>query len=113
VRVEDQGRLTVANAGHPPPYINGAETAFAGSMPLGMVEEAAYAQSHIEMRVGDEAVLVTDGIAEAQNAQHALLGFSRVESLLREGASAKHVAEVAQEFGQADDLTVISIARAS
>lgn len=113
VRVEEQGRLTLANAGHPPPYMNGAETAFSGSMPLGLVEDAAYEQSRIEMRVGDEAVLVTDGIAEAQNAQHVLLGFPRVESLLREGASMKHVADVAQEYGQADDLTVISIARAS
>jgi hypothetical protein len=113
VLVEEQGRLTVANAGHPPPYMNGTETAFPGSMPLGMVEDAAYEQSRIEMRVGDEAVLVTDGVAEAQNAQHVLLGFPRVESLLREGASMKHVADVAQEYGQADDLTVISIARAS
>ncbi len=113
VRVEEQGRLTLANAGHPPPYMNGAETAFSGSMPLGLLEDAAYEQTRIEMRVGDEAVLVTDGIAEAQNAQHVLLGFPRVESLLREGASMKHVADVAQEYGQADDLTVISIARAS
>jgi hypothetical protein len=112
VRVDEQGRLTVANAGHPPPYLNGAETAFPGSMPLGMMEDAAYEQSAIDMRVGDETVLVTDGVAEAQNAQHVLLGFPRVESLLREGASPKHVAEVAQEFGQADDLTIISLARA-
>ena len=65
------------------------------------------------MRVGDQAVLVTDGVAEAQNEQHVLLGFPRVESLLRGGASAKHMAQVAQEYGQTDDLTVISIARAS
>jgi hypothetical protein len=32
--------------------------------------------------------------------------------LLREGAKPKQVAEVAQQHGQADDLTVISIARA-
>jgi stage II sporulation SpoE-like protein len=112
VRVGEQGRLTVANAGHPPPYLNGSETAFKGSMPLGMVEDAAYEQTSLEMRVGDEAVLVTDGVAEAQNEKHVLLGFPRVESLLREGATAKHVAEVAQQHGQADDLTVISIARA-
>jgi len=112
VRVEEQGRLTLANAGHPPPYMNGAETAFPGSMPLGLVEDAVYEQTSIEMRVGDAAVLVTDGVAEAQNEQHTLLGFPRVESLLREGASAKHLAEVAQRHGQADDRTIISIARA-
>ena len=112
VRVEEQGCLTLANAGHPPPYINGAETPFPGSVPLGVLEDAAYDPANLQMRVGDEAVLVTDGIAEAQNAQHILLGFPRVESLLREGAKPKQVAEVAQQHGQADDLTVISIARA-
>jgi hypothetical protein len=112
VRFGEQGMLSVANAGHPPPYINGSEMAFKGSMPLGMIEDAAYEQTSLEMLVGDEAVLVTDGVAEAQNKQHVLLGFQRVESMLREGASARRVAEVAQEHGQADDLTVISIARA-
>jgi hypothetical protein len=112
VRVDEQGSLTLANAGHPPPYINGAETAFPGSVPLGVLEIAAYDQTSLQMHVGDEAVLVTDGIAEAQNAQRILLGFPSVESLLREGAKPKQVAEVAQQHGQADDLTVISIARA-
>jgi serine phosphatase RsbU (regulator of sigma subunit) len=112
VRVEEQGRLTLANAGHPPPYLNGLEFPFAGSVPLGLVETAAYEQTHLEMRAGDVVMLLTDGIAEAQNQQRVLLGFSRVESMLREGASAKHVAEIAQQHGQADDLTVISIARA-
>ena len=112
VRVEERGRLTLANAGHPPPYLNGVEMFFPGSMPLGVVAEADYEQTILQMGVGDAAVLLTDGIAEAQNAQKVLLGFARVESLLREGATAKHVAEVAQKHGQADDLTVISIARA-
>ena len=112
VRVEERGRLALANAGHPPPYINGTEIASLGSMPLGLVEIAVYEQTSIQMRVGDSAVFVTDGVAEAQNEKRILLGFARVESMLRDGASAKHVAEVAQEYGQADDLTVISIARA-
>ena len=65
----------------------------------------------LEMRAGDRALLLTDGIAEARNARGVLFGFSRVESLLREGASAWTVAEMAQQHGQNDDLTVISIAR--
>ena len=48
-------------------------------------------------------VLLTDGIAEAQDAKHVLLGFTRVESLLRDGASAHTVAETAQQFGQQDE----------
>lgn len=111
VRLDANGELTIANAGHPSPYINGAEIPFAGSVPLGLVPESTYAQANVEMQQGDVAILMTDGVAEAQDAQRVLLGFSRVESLLREGADAKTVANTAQEFGQQDDLTVISIAR--
>ena len=112
VRLEEQGRLTLANAGHPPPYLNGAEAAFPGSVPLGLVENTAYLQTNIQMRAGDEVMLITDGIPEAQNAQRVLLGFPRVESLLRGGATARFIADTAQQHGQSDDLTVIRIALA-
>ena len=111
VRVEEHGSLTIANAGHPPPYLNGTEVAFRGSMPLGLVESSAYEQTGIQMRADDVLMMLTDGVAEAQNEQRVLLGFPRVESLLRGGATARHVAETAQQYGQNDDLTVISIAR--
>jgi serine phosphatase RsbU (regulator of sigma subunit) len=111
VRLDDEGQLTLANAGHLPPYLNGAEVPIAGSMPLGLIESAAYEQTTLEMHPGDVAVLLTDGIAEAQNEQKELFGFSRVESLLREGATARNVADAAQQHGQNDDLTVISLTR--
>jgi hypothetical protein len=111
VRLEDGGRLVLANAGHPPPYLNGRELPFEGSMPLGLDETATYEQTSLEMAAGDVAVLLTDGIVEAQNEQRELLGFLRVERLLLEGSSARTVADTAQEHGQNDDLTVIGITR--
>ena len=103
--------MVLANAGHPPPYLNGRELPFAGSMPLGLDETATYEQTSLEMVAGDVAVLLTDGVVEAQNEQRELLGFLRVERLLLEGSSAKVVADTAQEHGQNDDLTVIGITR--
>ena len=113
VRLEDRGRLSLANAGHLPPYCNGKEIALAGSLPLAMVEDAAYTQSTLEMSAGDVVVLLTDGIAEAQNEQRVLLGFTRVETMLRQGATAAGLADAAQHHGQNDDMTVISVARAA
>jgi hypothetical protein len=107
----DNGLLTLANAGHLPPYVNGSEIALAGSLPLGLVESASYSPTCLEMRAGDRLILLTDGIPEARNQQGMLLGFPKVESLLRDGANAHTIAETAQHFGQDDDLTVISIAR--
>ena len=111
VRLEEGGQILLGSAGHPPPYLNGAEIPFAGSMPLGMIENAVYTQAKLDIRAGDRVVLVTDGIPEARNERGVLLGFSRVESLVREGATARTVADAAQHHGQNDDLTVISIAR--
>jgi hypothetical protein len=111
VRLEEGGRLALANAGHPPPFLNGTELSFPGSMPLGVVETSDYAQVALEMGAGDRAVLLTDGVPEARNEQGALLGFPQIESLLRGGADVQALVEAAQQYGQNDDLTVISIAR--
>jgi hypothetical protein len=111
VRLDDDRQLTLANAGHLPPYLNGTEVPFAGSTPLGLTQTAAYGQSSLQMRAGDRLLLLTDGIPEARNDQWVLLGFPRVETLLKEGASARTVADAAQQHGQNDDITVISISR--
>ena len=111
VRVDDGGRMTLGNGGHLPPYLNGNEIPFPGSVPLGLAESAEYAQRSMEMLIDDRAVLLTDGVPEARDEKGALLGFSRVGALLRDGATAKEIADTAQQHGQNDDLTVISIAR--
>jgi len=111
LRLEPEGRLALANAGHPPPYLNGTEFCLPGSIPLGLTETAIYTQSSLELRTGDRAVLLTDGVPEARNQTGVLLGFPGVESLLRQGANVHAVAQAAQQHGQDDDLTVISIAR--
>jgi hypothetical protein len=110
-RFEKAARVVLASAGHPAPYLNAREIAVAGSMPLGLMETATYEQINVEMGAGDRVVLITDGIPEAQNEQRTLLGFAHVESLLREGASARLVAEAALRQGQQDDITVISMVR--
>jgi hypothetical protein len=113
IRLEADGRVTLANAGHLPPYRNGMEVSFAGSLPLGLSTDVVYEQSAFVMQDGDRLFLLTDGIVEAQNQAGELLGFPRVESMLREGATAHALAEAAQELGQADDITAIRIERAS
>lgn len=111
VRLDEHGWLALANAGHPTPYLNGVEVPFAGSLPLGLVEDVAYADTKLEMNGRDRMMLLTDGIPEARNAKGELLGFARVERLARDGAAVREVAESAQRHGQEDDLTVIGIAR--
>jgi len=114
-RLEDYGKLTFANAGHLPPYQNGAELAFSGSLPLAMSETTSYEQTTLDLRLGDGLVLMTDGVAEAQNeakdGHRVLFGFTRIESMLSANATAKTLADSAQQHGQNDDITVLSVAR--
>lgn len=112
-RLELSGRITLANAGHLPPWLNGTEVAFTGSLPLGLVASAAPEQAMLQMSHGDRLTLITDGVVEARDAQGTLFGFDRAQSFMDRGASPLALADAATHHGQDDDLTVISILRTS
>ena len=111
VRLDPVGHVVLANAGHLPPWLNGSEISFAGSLPLGIAASAAPEEVTLEMRPADRLTLTTDGVVEARDAQGALFGFERIEALLRQNAAPLVLAEAAIGHGQDDDLTVISILR--
>jgi serine phosphatase RsbU (regulator of sigma subunit) len=111
VRLGPTGRVALANAGHLPPWLNGAEIALPGSLPLSLLAAAAPEQAAFEMRPGDRLTLITDGVVEARDAQGALFGFERARSLADQKAAALALADAAMQFGQDDDVTVISILR--
>jgi serine phosphatase RsbU (regulator of sigma subunit) len=48
-------------------------------------------------------------VVEAQNAKGELFGFERAKAMSRE--SAAEIAKAAVEFGQSDDITVVTIER--
>jgi hypothetical protein len=102
------GQLTVANAGHPSPYVDGRELAVEAGLPLGIVADATYeeAVSH-----GSSITLISDGVVEAENAQRELFGFER--SLEISKRSAQDIAEAARAWGQTDDITVVTVRRRS
>jgi hypothetical protein len=58
-------------------------------------------------------MLVSDGVAEATDADRQLFGFDRVQELLQTGKSASEVASAAQRFGQEDDISIITVTRSS
>ncbi len=64
-----------------------------------------------ELKEGDRLALLSDGVAEATNADGQLFGFEAVEGLMRRAGSAKEVADAARAFGQEDDISVIFVTR--
>lgn len=111
LRFLPDGVVELANAGHLPPYLNGVEMQIEGALPLGIIGGITYPETSFRLDPGDSLMLMSDGIAEAQNAQGKLFGFERTEQLLRGAASPAEIADAAKDFGQADDILVLRIQR--
>jgi hypothetical protein len=103
------GGVMIANAGQLVPYRNGEEIPISPALPLGIEANADWPELRIEMAPGDRLLWVSDGVVEARNGKGNLLGFGRAQELATR--SAGEIAEAAQQFGQEDDITVISITR--
>jgi hypothetical protein len=113
LRIESDGMATLANAGHLPPYLNGREMQMEGSLPLGVIAEPEFPVMHFKLKTGDTLMLMSDGIAEAQDEHGHLFGFERIDQMLREPMTASSLAAAAQSFGQEDDILVLRIERSS
>ncbi len=111
MRIAADGSVTLANAGHLPPYLNGEPVAMEGALPLGMIEGAECSVMRFALQEKDKLVLISDGIIEAMDADGRLFGFERMGELLGSTVSATEVADAAERFGQEDDISVISVTR--
>jgi hypothetical protein len=108
-RFDADGTLTIANAGHLAPYRNGKEIATPPGLPLGVDADARWTEMLVELEPGDRVLWVSDGVIEARNGKRDLLGFERARELA--GQSAAEIVRAAQQFGQEDDITVVSVTR--
>lgn len=107
--ISDDGQVTIANAGHLSPYLDGREIELQGALPLGIASGAHYESSRFELRHGSRLTFISDGVVEARNKSGELLGFDRAAAMSQEPAGA--IVRAAVEFGQSDDITVVTIER--
>jgi Stage II sporulation protein E (SpoIIE) len=108
-RIAADGSVTIANAGHLSPYLDGREIELQGALPLGVVKNAAYQVTHFHLPQGSRLTFYSDGVIEAQNAKGELFGFERGRAISTQPAAA--IVEAARQFGQEDDITVVTIER--
>jgi hypothetical protein len=113
LRIAADGMVKLANAGHLPPYLNGREMAMEGSLPLGVVDGNEFPVMYFTLKMDDTLMLMSDGIAEAQNQHGLLFGFERIDRMLSCPITAAELAIAAQDFGQEDDILVLRIERSS
>lgn len=122
----NEGRLTIANAGHLPPVIRAnhgdqiMRVEERIGFPLGVVPDTEYEQAEIVIKKGDSVSLFTDGVTEAMNAAREPYGEERLlEVIARSSADPDEVwrrvlDDVRQYVGetpQSDDLTFLCFGR--
>ena len=111
LRLDVDGNCVVASAGHPAPFLNTREMSLPGALPLGIQPAVRYDETTIRLRVGDHFALYTDGLLEARSHSGELYGFERLETLFASGPNAERATEAAVNFGQDDDITVLTLTR--
>ena len=103
------GTVTIANAGHLSPYLDGLEIELPGALPLGILAGAHYQTTQFQLDAGSRLTFYSDGVVEAQNPQGDLFGFERAKAISTQPAAA--IVDAAVKFGQSDDITVVTIQR--
>jgi phosphoserine phosphatase RsbU/P len=107
--ITEDGWVTIANAGHLSPYLDGRELELPGALPLGVISGNTYATKQFYLAHGSRLTFYSDGVVEAQNAQGELFGFERARAISTQPAA--EIVAAAKQFGQEDDITVVAVAR--
>ena len=121
--LDETGRLEYINAGHPSPILlrkDEVQEAFTeGSFPVGLVPEAEFVTSTLQLEADDTLVLFSDGVTEAMDPEEELYGVGRLrtvlqgKTLLALDEIQKSVLESVENFArgarQADDLTILVV----
>jgi phosphoserine phosphatase RsbU/P len=107
VHIAASGFVSLANAGHLAPYLDGREIETPGALPLGIVAGQAYEKVNFQLEPGGRLTFYSDGVVEAQNRAGKLLGFDKARELSQRPA--QEIVSTAAEFGQQDDITVLTV----
>jgi hypothetical protein len=111
LRLDTNGTCVMANAGHPAPWVNDHEIELPGALPLGLLATSKYDEVTLQLAVGDHLLVYTDGLLEARTASGEIFSFERLRELVATKPNAEQATLVAQNFGQDDDITVLTLTR--
>ena len=115
------GALEFVRAGHPSPLLmrQGAVTELysEGSFPIGLIPDADYSSSHIQLEPGDTLLLYTDGVTEAEDRDRNLFQDTRLKEVVAQhqhssmqtlqDAIFNAIDTFADGVSQSDDLTLL------
>ncbi len=114
------GEFVFVNAGHTPPMVvrsdGSVEQLPSTNFPLGFFSDVEFNVGSLRLHAGDQVLVFSDGVTEAQNSAHDLFGEARLQAFLQECTAqptqslcAKVISAVQDFVGsapQADDVTL-------
>lgn len=121
--IDPSGRFDFVNAAHPAPIVlhpNGEFTLLGSSnFPVGMFPQAQFSRQTAQLQPGDEVVIFSDGVTEAQNTNREFFGDARLAEALKTTIGlppherCTRLVESVENFAglapQADDITVVLV----
>lgn len=121
--LDPSGRFDFVNAAHPAPLVlhpGGTSTPLGSSnFPIGMFPEATFTRQSTQLEPGDELVIFSDGVTEAQNTNHDFFGDARLTEALKGSTGlppqerCTRLVEAVETFAglapQADDITAVLV----
>ncbi len=122
----EERSVGLCSAGQTQPVLMSAKTAEAtlvetigDTFPLGILEDASYEETRLQLQPGDKVVFYTDGIVEAMNKRQEIYGFERLQEVIKTSKAdtaealmndiIKSVSDFTGDAPQHDDLTLIVV----
>jgi serine phosphatase RsbU (regulator of sigma subunit) len=122
----DDKSLGMCSAGQTQPILLSAKTGEAtlietegDAFPLGIIDDADYQETQLQLESGDMAIFYTDGVVEAMNKKEKMYGFERFLEVIKDNNGldadtflAKLIDDINSFVGKAeqhDDLTIVVI----
>jgi serine phosphatase RsbU (regulator of sigma subunit) len=124
-------KLTLMSAGHTPLLIRRADGRVdevgqeVAGLPLGIMEDTVYQETEVQLNQGDVVVLYSDGVTDARSRADELYDSLSNHRLLKRVAQSsggpaavgrailQEIREFSAEHAQADDITLVCLARTS
>jgi sigma-B regulation protein RsbU (phosphoserine phosphatase) len=121
-RADESGEVEICNAGHCPPICrqgSRVSTIEATGVPIGLFRDSSYTTTRVRLEPGEDLVLYTDGLSEAEDGAGSEFGTDAVAAtvLLHAGAPPRSIVRACVDEmrafsvpgARADDLTVMAL----
>jgi len=110
-RLLGSGELELINCGHVPPLLVSGDSITKledGNLPVGLVPNAEFQATRLQLKPGDRLLLVTDGVTEAEDAEGEFFGMERLENCGKDGFAAieQAVTDFRGDTALTDDCTI-------